>query len=108
MPFCPQCRSEYRPGFDRCADCGVELIAELPAPPAEGPPEDWTEVFKGDQTRADLLCAQLDEAGIETVTPDEYASSLGWYAPGGFNLIRVLVKASDLERAKEILQKPPP
>src|SRR5690606_32427562 len=21
MPFCPQCRSEFRPGFDRCSDC---------------------------------------------------------------------------------------
>lgn len=34
--FCPQCKSEYRPGFHQCADCGIALMAELPLddPPA--------------------------------------------------------------------------
>jgi len=27
--FCPQCRAEYRSGFTRCADCGVELVEEV-------------------------------------------------------------------------------
>jgi len=28
--FCPNCKLEYRAGFTRCADCGVDLIAALP------------------------------------------------------------------------------
>jgi hypothetical protein len=28
--YCPDCRAEYRAGFVRCADCGVELVEELP------------------------------------------------------------------------------
>ena len=24
--FCPECRSEYRPGFERCEPCGVDLV----------------------------------------------------------------------------------
>ena len=28
--FCPQCRTEYRPGFTHCTDCDVDLVAELP------------------------------------------------------------------------------
>ena len=28
--YCPNCRTEYRPGFIRCSDCGVELLEELP------------------------------------------------------------------------------
>ena len=28
--FCPVCRSEYRSGFTHCADCDVDLVAELP------------------------------------------------------------------------------
>jgi hypothetical protein len=27
--FCPECHSEYRPGFTACADCGVELVESL-------------------------------------------------------------------------------
>ena len=35
---CPACRSEYRVGFDQCADCSVPLLEELPAPPPPPPP----------------------------------------------------------------------
>jgi len=28
--YCPNCRSEYRPGFTRCKDCDVALVVELP------------------------------------------------------------------------------
>lgn len=34
--YCPGCRSEYRPGFQICTDCGLDLVDELPAEP---PPE---------------------------------------------------------------------
>jgi len=27
--FCPVCKSEYRPGFTRCATCEVDLVEEL-------------------------------------------------------------------------------
>jgi hypothetical protein len=30
--FCPQCKAEYRQGFTRCSDCGVELVYALPMP----------------------------------------------------------------------------
>ena len=30
MPWCPKCKTEYREGFQVCADCGSELVAEQP------------------------------------------------------------------------------
>jgi hypothetical protein len=27
--FCPQCNSEYRPGFTRCSECDIELVDVL-------------------------------------------------------------------------------
>ncbi len=33
--FCPSCKTEYRPGFTKCADCDIALVDHLPA---GGPP----------------------------------------------------------------------
>ena len=30
MPWCPTCHIEYRPGFDKCSDCHIELVEERP------------------------------------------------------------------------------
>lgn len=30
MPWCPKCKTEYRDGFEECADCKVALVDELP------------------------------------------------------------------------------
>lgn len=30
MPWCPNCREEYRQGFKNCSDCDTELVDELP------------------------------------------------------------------------------
>ncbi len=41
---CPNCRAEYRAGFETCADCGSALVRG-PAPPEEEPghPDAWQE-----------------------------------------------------------------
>lgn len=31
--FCPICKAEYRDGFFTCADCHVDLVADLPPEP---------------------------------------------------------------------------
>ncbi len=30
MPWCPNCKTEYRDGFLQCADCGADLVNEPP------------------------------------------------------------------------------
>ncbi len=39
MPYCPECRSEYRSGFNQCKDCNVALVATL-SPAHELPSHD--------------------------------------------------------------------
>ena len=36
--YCPRCRAEYRPGFEICTDCGLDLVDELP-PEGQAAPE---------------------------------------------------------------------
>lgn len=104
MPYCPECRSEYRPGFTRCADCDVELVDRLPAAPS---PEKWSEVFCGGFVQADAVRGTLEAAGLETVAPDEYTSNLGWYAPSAIGMARILVREEDRVQALEILKGAP-
>jgi hypothetical protein len=72
--FCPQCNAEYRPGFTRCSDCGVDLVQDPPhfalakQPPADpGDPNDdpFCSFWKGEDRRVHAeLCQVLEEAGI--------------------------------------------
>lgn len=45
MPWCPNCKTEYREGFTVCADCGSELVDEEPEnfSVEEGPEDDLRE-----------------------------------------------------------------
>jgi len=74
-------------------------VPEAVEPPA---PEKWTEVFRGTWGRAEAVRGALESAGIETVSPDEYAADLGWYAPSAIGMIRVLVREEDLSEAREL------
>lgn len=30
MKYCPECKCEFRDGFDTCADCNIPLVETLP------------------------------------------------------------------------------
>ena len=64
--FCPECKAEYRSGFTRCADCNVELVADLPeANPESSDRSSVREVWTGDeQERCVDTCLILKDAGI--------------------------------------------
>jgi hypothetical protein len=76
--FCPECKAEYREGFTQCADCEVELVAELPktamvrrAEPGgagedgENPEDPFCQFWKGEDARVlGELCDVLGEARI--------------------------------------------
>lgn len=107
MPFCPNCRDEYRPGFTWCADCNVELVDELPPEPEEAgePPVVVYETYS--QPEAEVVRAKLEFFGIPAALSGDLALR-GLYSPmgvGTFGAIRILVPADQADHARQILEE---
>jgi len=98
--FCPNCRSEYRAGVTRCADCDVDLVDELPPEPE---PE-WVEFEEVLSTYnlADiaLIKSLLEEAGMKYYFENEnfvHLSSLALPA-------RLMVPKNQTAKTLELLK----
>jgi hypothetical protein len=109
--ICPQCKAEYRPGFSRCSDCGVDLVYELPPlgsrPEAFEPegPQDGAAlgtIWEGDsESECVGLCKELKNAGIwyrvaQIPGPRGLKMSIHWR-------YEIAVPSSDYERATKLL-----
>ncbi len=111
--FCPKCGDEYRPGFTRCDDCGVDLVDRLPENEQSEPYEMVTVLETGDQSLVVVAKSILDGAGIPCIARNERLQNLfGWGAIGaGFNAamgpIRIQVRKEDAETARELLTTRP-
>jgi|ERR1700722_2330535 hypothetical protein len=106
--FCPECKAEYRPGFTRCSDCGLDLVNELDArtnaaPPATDPDVAevlWTGVDV--RTRAEVVRA-LEAANIPY---HERSREVGMLPGMTQNVYGILVQARDRDAARKALQAP--
>lgn len=65
MPWCPKCKNEYIEGITACADCGVELVEELPAETDPSAPVILCHV--NDKETADKFVSYLCYGGLKTV-----------------------------------------
>jgi hypothetical protein len=102
--FCPLCRTEYRPGFTRCADCDVDLIEALPVGQAPEVLESDLEVAwrGGDPIAYSRVVDALENAGIEfseVAMHDHLAFGLGIPRPP----YEVRVRRTDFDRAVEVI-----
>jgi hypothetical protein len=109
--YCPNCGSEYREGFYECADCGVALTAEPPAPPAVEQVREPVAILEtGDPAEVAFVESLLQNAGIPVFKKGEGLQDLfGLGRMGvGFNPIVgpivLLVPAEDAEAAVELLE----
>ena len=116
MKYCPSCGSEYRAGFEECADCQVALVQEPPQistrQKVRPRVRDRTVVFRsGRRMDAELVRARLEADGIDTAI---WSSGLGpWRlesaltevtgVPSDFNSHQVVVDPAAVERALQLL-----
>jgi hypothetical protein len=107
--YCPQCQAEFRPGFDRCNECDVPLVAALPT--QEIAPEEALEVVfsSRDPTLWPVVRSLFDARGIPYVVQGEKAMGLLPIAPIGGILgrtgmqARLLVPTSRVEEARALI-----
>ena len=66
------------------------------------PTDDFTVIYSGNVVQVDLLKSILEGSGIQCVLQDEYVGTMKpYFVPGG---IKVLVAASDEEKARNIVE----
>jgi len=103
MPWCPKCRVEFRPGFARCTDCDVALVASLDeAPPSaaeepESAPEHGVWFWADGPEVARVIEGALNAHSIPCLEPAR--------APDG--RWRVLVALDYLSAASHVLTAAP-
>ncbi len=73
MPWCPQCGVEYREGFLRCSECGVELVSSPPTGGAD---------VGADPHDAEATMSEWLTAGVFT-TPEEAEIARGFLHAAG-------------------------
>lgn len=107
MPFCPECKYEYREGIVMCPDCDVKLVGNLAAanePTVEETNAVMVSVFSTDsQIEANLVKDMLQASGIEAFDQPDM-SFYGNFANTLANL-EVYVLQSDAPRAKKLIQE---
>jgi hypothetical protein len=112
---CPACLSEYRPGFDTCADDGTPLVRgpapSIPeSPPARvtptGPPPRWTQVAQfRDPDEARLLCGRLQAEDIDArIFPEDVGSYPYGRGASLGQLVQVLVPEDQVKAAEYVIR----
>lgn len=102
--FCPSCKTEYREGFTRCADCGVDLLNSLPA--EESPRSEAGSLviaWRGsDPVAVSRVMGELENAGIRFwQQPTETHTAFGLGIPRPISQIYVL--ETDLQAAQALV-----
>ena len=121
--ICPRCRAEYRPGFTRCNDCDLDLVAVPPggaqalaallshgesggfseADPGDPNQDPFCSFWKGTDARVCTeLCAVLEESGIphKTIHREDHLFNFAHQVP-----YEVGVPASLYEQAENAIKE---
>ena len=99
--FCPQCRSEYRPGFTHCSDCDVDLVWELPPDEPRHDGLDLVKVYEtGDAAVIPLIESLLQSAEIECIVTNRRRQ---YVTNSQLGFAEFWVRADEAEEARAVL-----
>ena len=108
--FCPECKSEFRPGFNHCPDCDVDLVAELPPDPPHDTADLAELISTPDIPFLMIVKSLLESEGIPYLVQGEESLRLVSVLPsGGFGTPEILgaqvfVRPADLPMAQNLLR----
>ena len=108
MPFCPRCKYEFVDGVNRCADCQIDLVEELPANVEPKKNFRWVPLqpLPG-PVYAEMITEALEKQEIPCLVQKDFLSS----AYGGHGTISggletvILVPEDRKEESEEILRQ---
>jgi hypothetical protein len=98
--YCPQCHTEYEPGFTRCADCDAELVEVMPA--AKPARRDSTDRLVTVFSTRDPGLAAVAESLLQSADIRFSVSGMLLPYPGAFP-VDLQVLAGDADEARRIL-----
>jgi len=104
MPYCPNCKNEYIQGVAKCADCGTDLVENIPEEELSLLPEEELEVVYTCTKlyEAEMLKSNLEGAGIDSFILAQEDTSFP--TDGDLSVTKVLVKISDVKAAIEFIE----
>jgi len=101
--ICPQSKAEYRDGFYKCSDCGIDLVpAPPPEPEVELSPIDFVEVYSTySQGEIAFIKSILDGEGLTYYFQGESAITISY--AGAY--VRLFVASEDADRVRKLLHE---
>jgi thiol-disulfide isomerase/thioredoxin len=102
MPYCPNCKYEYKDNIKECPDCGAKLVDELEEETFENIKY---VLFRSLPSRlyAEMLQEALENEGIPSIIKgDDIAITLGSYSTTSPVEVTIWVPEEDLERTEQI------
>lgn len=105
MPYCPQCKNEYLEGTTACDDCGVPLVAAIPAEKRSSSNiDELVEVWRTQgEVDAQLIKALLEGNGVDSMLSGESLRLTHGFTVDGLALVKILVRPQDARRACDII-----
>jgi hypothetical protein len=108
--FCPECKAEYRAGFTRCSDCGLDLVEQLDARTRAGGGSAGVDANTAEvlwsgtdmRVRADIVTA-LEAANISF---HERGQEVGMLPGLAQSVSFILIQSRDHDAARKVLESP--